>query len=104
MEPNRRAISSRYLNTDGLIGVTTSSGDSVFGVDADFLTSYKPREMKFDRMNTKKCRHINQDERASLHSPAPDWHESNRGEELRHSTTLQILDILLKYKVDPVLP
>ena len=51
---------------------------------------------------TKKQRHLNQNERHNYHDPAPDWQESSRGEEFRHSTTLQILDILEKFKIKPL--
>ena len=63
-------------------------------------TQQRNKDISMD--NIIKCRHLNQDERNQYHLPAPDWQECSRGEELRHSTTLEISDILTKFKIKPV--
>jgi len=104
MPPEPRAYrwesTSDYVPATDFIGSSLSSDNLVSAIETLRGTNDNPYQPSIENMgDTIKLRHLNQDERADLHNPAIDWRESSRGEELRHSARLKVLDILTKHKI-----
>ena len=45
-----------------------------------------------------KERHLTRSERSVYHQPRPDWKESSRGDVCKNASTLEVEDIITKYK------
>lgn len=109
MEPNSTNIDDRFaISSENLEVVRQAFQSTRRGFQSGEVQAF-PRiedlEESTNKMKMKKTiklRHLNSEERGELHAPAPDWQESTRGEELRHSTTFQVIDILQKYKIQPL--
>jgi len=85
----------RAANSSPSAGQTLRSFRS--GFSQDFTREYDEQTMN-DIAGVMKERHLSKSERAAYHQPKNDWKESPKGDVCKNASTLEVEDIITKYR------